>query len=77
MSTETSPTGSVDPTEPVAAAPKTGTVKPNNQYQDIIATDVTADATTAGATAKATKKTTVKPGGVLPDNQYQDGAPKG
>lgn len=70
MSTETS---STDPTEPVAAsAPKAGTVKPDNQYNDIIATDTTAETgTTSAAKKKATQNT------VLPDNQYNDSAPKG
>ncbi|WP_225845377.1 hypothetical protein [Streptomyces sp. HPF1205] len=66
MTIENSPT---EPTEPVAAAPKGGTAKPNNQYQDIIATDVTAEG--------AATTTTTKSGGAQPDNQYQDSAPKG
>lgn len=70
MSTESS---STDPTEPVAAsAPKTGTVKPDNQYNDIIATDLTTETHTSAGTAKKTAPATV-----LPDNQYNDSAPRG
>jgi hypothetical protein len=71
MSNEIPP---ADPAEPVAVPPKGGTVKPNNQYQDIIAPDLTAEA--AAGTATAPKRTT-KSGGMQPDNQYQDSAPKG
>lgn len=68
MSTENSP---AEPADPSAPAPKGRPVKPNNQYQDIIV-EIPADGTTS-----TTDDTTTKPGTVEPDNQYQDGAPKG
>lgn len=60
MSTENAP---AEPTEAAAAAPKGKTVKPNNQYQDIIAESVSEASDTAEETA-------AKP--IKPDNQYQD-----
>jgi hypothetical protein len=59
----------IPPAEPVASAPKEGTVKPNNQYQDIIG-----ELPTEGTSAPVAKKP-LKPG-IKPNNQYQDSAPK-
>lgn len=70
MSTEIPPT---EPTEPVASAPAptSGPVKPDNQYNDIIAPNLV-----EGTAAPAAKKTAT-PSGVQPHNPYNDSAPKG
>lgn len=70
MSTEIPPT---EPTEPVAtaSAPKSGPLKPDNQYNDIMAPDLTE------GVAAPVKAAAAKPSGVQPANQYNDSAPKG
>ncbi|MEE4545411.1 hypothetical protein V2S66_26015 [Streptomyces sp. V4-01] len=70
MSTEIPPTETTEPVAP-APAPKSGPVKPDNQYNDIIAPDL------AEAVAAPAAKTTAKTGGVHTNNQYNDSAPKG
>ena len=50
------------------SAPKDGTVKPDNQYNDILP-----EAPAAGTAAKKP----AGPGGIQPNNQYNDSAPKG
>lgn len=71
MSNDIPPADSSVPGEPVATAPTDGTIKPDNQYNDIIAPELA-----EGVTAPTAPKT-AKPGGVQPNNQYNDSAPKG
>jgi hypothetical protein len=74
MSSETSSTEPADPTAP-APVSKSGPVKPDNQYNDLLAPDLQAES--LGGTAAQTPKKNTKAGGIQPANQYNDSAPKG